>query len=305
MSFLGRWFKPEKLENELNRKSAAEFGWGPAWFDNSGFNESLTNKVKRFQRKSGINPTGIVDLETYEKKLEELQNPTEEIKNYIIAGKEKIPINWDKVITFDSREGLELPESHYRKVINYRNPRMFVVHWDATLSSKTTYKILMKRGISVHFGIDNDGTIHQWMDAEDIGWHAGNRIVNNRSIGVEISNAYYLKYQNHYETSGFGPRPIWKNIEVHGQILDPFLGFYDIQLRALKELIRACNLAYPRIKLDIPKDRNGELSKTVVPSVKRGRFQGVVNHYNVTKRKIDSAGCPLDKIVEQIKNEQD
>ena len=34
------------------------------------------------------------------------------------------------------------------------------------------------------------------------------RTWNDRSVGVEISNAYYTKYQSWYEKRDFGPRPI-------------------------------------------------------------------------------------------------
>jgi hypothetical protein len=40
-----------------------------------------------------------------------------------------------------------------------------------------------------------------------IAWHAGSRTVNRKSVGVEISNAYYPKYQSWYKKNGFGERP--------------------------------------------------------------------------------------------------
>ena len=36
------------------------------------------------------------------------------------------------------------------------------------------------------------------MDMNHIAWHASHRTVNRKSVGVEISNAYYPKYQNWY-----------------------------------------------------------------------------------------------------------
>ena len=38
-----------------------------------------------------------------------------------------------------------------------------------------------------------------------------------------------------------------ENKEVHGKVLEPFLGFYDVQLQALQALMEAMNKAY-----DIP-----------------------------------------------------
>lgn len=309
MSLFSKWFGPKQLEDELNEESAKELGWGPAWFGASGFGDELVESIKEYQKKVGIYATGIVDIDTYRRRLSELQNTNSKIERdlgkFIICSGEKVPIKWNKVITHENEEGLEFPQTHFRPVINFRNPRMFIVHWDVLLSSHATYNVLMKRGISVQFGIDNDGTIHQWMDAEDIAWHAGSRIVNNRSIGVEISNAYYLKYQEHYENKGFGSRPIWRNKQVHGKTLEPFLGFYDVQIRALEALIEAVHFAYPTISLQVPKERNGQMSLGVHSEVKKGRFSGIVNHYHVTERKIDCAGLDLEQIVENVKNKKD
>ena len=62
----------------------------------------------------------------------------------------------------------------------------------------------------MHFLIDNDGTIYQMLDTQHIAWHAGIPRYeggNKRGIGVEISNAYYPKYQEWYIKHGFGERP--------------------------------------------------------------------------------------------------
>ena len=102
------------------------------------------------------------------------------------------------------------------------------------MSSTQCQKVLDKRGISVHFLIDNDGTIYQTLDLQHAAYHAGN--VNRKSVGVEIANAYYPKYQSTYVRKGFGERPLVEDAWVHGDKLDPFLGFYPVQIEALKEL---------------------------------------------------------------------
>ena len=58
--------------------------------------------------------------------------------------------------------------------------------------------MLEKRGISVHFGIDNDGTIYQLLDTNHAAWHASSRKVNHRAIGIEIANkGHEFGYQNY------------------------------------------------------------------------------------------------------------
>ena len=90
--------------------------------------------------------------------------------------------------------GVSLKSTHMKKKVGIpREPKLFVNHWDVCLNSKSCFKVLQNRGLSVHFLIDNDGTIYQTMDMQHIAFHAGNH--NDVSIGVEISNAYYPKYQ--------------------------------------------------------------------------------------------------------------
>ena len=100
-------------------------------------------------------------------------------------------------------------------------------------------KIINRRGVSMHFGIDNDGTIYQLLDTQHGAWQAGHWYGNKQGIGVEISNAYYTKYQGWYEKNGFGSRPVVTDAVVHKRTLGDHLGFYPVQLEALKKLWKA------------------------------------------------------------------
>ncbi len=62
----------------------------------------------------------------------------------------------------------------------------FVIHFDAAGTSKRCFQVLERRGLSVHFMLDLDGTIYQTLDAKEAAWHA--TIANGRSIGVEVAN---------------------------------------------------------------------------------------------------------------------
>ena len=252
----------------------------------------LFNNVVDFLIKAKLEPSEIRRLET-EREAKIIENiPTEE-QEAIFCNGETVGIDWDKVVTFNDDNGLKLSQKCYRKAKKERTPNMLMAHWDVCLSSKSCFKILEKRNLSVHFLIDNDGTIFQIMDCNDIAFHAGNRPVNNNSIGVEISNAYYPKYQKHYEKQGFGPRPTWEGVRVHGRELEPFLGFYQVQIDAFMALAKSLNNAYG-IKLETPQ------TNTVHPLAKSGKYNGIVNHYHVTKRKIDCAGLDLDKFLKNI-----
>tara|TARA_Y100000817_G_scaffold282398_1_gene247638 strand:- start:374 stop:871 length:498 start_codon:yes stop_codon:yes gene_type:complete len=161
--------------------------------------------------------------------------------------------------------------------------------------------VLGRRGISVHFCIDNDGTIYQLLDTQHGAWHAGNGKANHRSIGVEISNAYYPKYQNWYVKNGFGERPIQDGAWVHGRKLDPFLDFYPIQIDALKALWKAIHKGIG-IPLEVPM-KNGQLNTSVDSKAARGTFKGFINHYNITRGKIDCAGLDLLQLLDEVKEE--
>ena len=257
----------------------------------------LFNDICDFLIKAKQDPSDTRRIET-EKEAAKILQESSTPSNSIICNATEHPIDWDKVISFNHTGGLSLPKNCYKKAKNERVSTMFVSHWDVCLSSKSCFNILKKRKLSVHFLIDNDGTIFQLMDCNDIGLHAGNRKVNNTSIGVEISNAYYPKYQNIYRSRGHGPRPLWKDVKVHNQTLEPFLGFYTVQEQAFQALAKALNKVY-NIPLQTPMNGDNILT-TVDPAVYRGTYKGVVNHYHITKRKIDCAGMQLDKLLKEI-----
>lgn len=221
----------------------------------------------------------------------------QKLTKFLVYNDKLLPIDWEKVIVYNNNDNWALPRKCYRVYKPHkRDIRQFVVHWDVCLSSSICFDVLKKRKLSVHFLIDNDGTIIQTMDLNHKALHAGNKIVNRHSIGVEMSNAYYPKYNKWYKRKGFGERPIWKDVKVHGTTLQPFLGFYPVQIKALKALNEALINA-KLIKQDVPLDNNGELETSVVPSAVSGEFRGTCAHYHITRRKIDVAGLDLDSVV--------
>jgi len=283
-------FEDKKIT--LNRKFAKTEGWNSIDFGASDFNNELITKIKQFQQQYGLEPDGIVGPATYRRLMTEKEAKTIASQKYIICSGKEVPIEWNKVITFRDKNGFVAPEGTYKKA-NRTNINMLVVHFDVCLSSKSCFDVLKQRKISVPFLIDNDGSIYQTLDTQHIAWHAAG--VNTNSVGVEISNAFYTKFQNSYEKMGLIPRPVISDSIVHGQKLDPHLGFYDIQIQALKALCKALNRGLG-VKLQSPE------STTVVAEVVDGSYQGIIHHYQVTKNKIDSTGLDLTKLMEEIKN---
>ena len=283
-----------------NEASASRLGWTPDWFGCSSFDEELTEAIRKYQKSIGLKADGLCGPGTYrriwtdrESKMRYLfEEVTEHENTSIMYNNDYFDIDWPKVVLPFMKGGLKLTKG-YKKVVEQRKPTNFVCHWEVCLNAKSCHRVLQNRGLSVHFLIDNDGTIYQLLDINHIAYHAGSRKWNANSIGVEISNAYYPKHQKWYKKHGFGERPIWKEKKVHGKYLEPFMGFYDVQLDALKALMKAVNEA-TGIPLETPNSHT-----TSAPAV-RGQYKGFISHYHLTKNKIDCAGLDLKQLITGI-----
>jgi len=299
-------------KNFYNQSSAANLGWEPSWFGEKYFDDQLLRAIKKWQRTRGLKVDGLCGPATYRRLWTERQVDIDAHKpddnqysNYIVYNGEFHSIKWPKVVLWSERGGMKARlGTHYDYTGRPQRPiRLFVNHWDACLSSNSCQSILDKRGISVHFLIDNDGTIYQTLDMQHGAWHAGSERVNRASVGVEISNAFYPKYQDWYVRNGFGERPIVENVRVHGEPLEPFLGFYPVQIQALKALWKAINKASD-IPFETPTNQFNTTDKGYVQDAKYGKFSGFVSHYHVSKNKIDCAGLDIKKLLEEVVEEE-
>ena len=303
--------KEKRLEEKIkkyNKDSAESLEWSPPLFGASDFDSELTSKVREYQELKNIEVTGKVDASTYRRRVTDRQSNFIKLKSRldgsrIICDGKFFPIKWKKVVTFLDDDAWKAPDHCYEKFSHLRKNNMIMAHWDVTLSSKETMKILNKRGISAHFLIDSDGTIYQTLDTKHVAWHSGARSSNRASVGVEINNAYYLEHQKAYEIMGYGERPVYKDVYVHGEKLKPFLGFYPIQIEAFKSLVRALHDAL-KIEYKVPLNKSREYVTTVHSSVQSGDFKGVCCHFHRTTKKQDAAGIDLVSIVDELNNEE-
>ena len=292
-----------------NRASAHRLGWKPSWFGATRNDEQCVEAVRVWQRTAGIQPDGMVGDSTYRRKVAERDarapvttavNVVPRSGRHIIYNGDPYPIDWPKVVLWTEEGGLASSDGHYRSRGGRppRDIRMFVNHWDATTSARQCWRVLEDRGLSVHFCLDNDGTIYQLVDMQHLTWHA--KGINFESVGVEISNAYHTKHQGLYEDRGFGSRPIMHDVRVHGRRLDDFLGFYPEQLEALKALWKAVSTA-TGVPLEVPTDARGNLVEGVDSRVVDKSFRGFINHYNVRDAKIDCAGLDILSMMNDLK----
>lgn len=277
------------IKNRYNKRSAKKYGWHPSWFSPylSKFDKELIDEVIKFQIEHDLSPDGMVGPVTFRRLFTKHESEKEEQQNdnYILVNGAPITINWDVKIDL-------IKPGAYKKHKGFREPNMIVTHWDACSSAARCKKVLEAKNISTHFCIDNDGVIYQFLDTNDIGWHAGR--VNKYSIGVDFSNAYYLKYNKIYKKRGFSERPILKDSIVHGRKLKPHLGYYKVQLEAYKKLLEALTSFY-NIPLQTPSEAK------VIPEAQTGKYDGVVCHYHVSRKKIDCAGLDIESILEELR----
>lgn len=215
---------------------------------------------------------------------------------HIIINNKKVEIEWDDVVLYTDISGLTYPNGNYIKR-NERYPKMICAHWDACLNTRQMYNVTLERGLSVHFGIDNDGTIYQFLDTKHIAYHA--RGINRKSIGIEIANPVKLRYNKRNRKKGLPERNIIANDKIHGKPTGPYLYYYPAQLNALEALIKVLSKEC-KIPLQAPM-KNGKLVRGVDSRVKSEVFRGLVGHYHVNEDKIDPGKLPLDEIVKRIK----
>lgn len=191
----------------------------------------------------------------------------------------------------------------------------FVIHFDARGTSRQCFEILQdKRGLSVHFMLDIDGTIYQTLDLKERAWHATTS--NTRSVGIEIANigAYPVNSANPLDrwylrddegktrltipggpkpgepdTSKLTLRPARPN-EITGKIQGQELIQYDFtpqQYEALSKLVATLCTIFPKIRCDYPKDAHGHLIRVKLPDDRLERYQGLLGHYHVQTNKVD------------------
>ena len=193
----------------------------------------------------------------------------------------------------------------------------FVLHYDVCGTSRQCFKVLHdRRGLSVHFMIDVDGTIYQTLDVADTAWHASQ--VNWRSVGVEIASigSYstgdaeglrtleewypkdaegpYIKYSDRIGDPGVRTRAFVGRPARPERVVGPIQGgpraqydFTKQQYDALVRLTAALSKTLPRIQVDAPRDDAGRVLTARMDEAHEARFRGVVGHYHVSVQKQD------------------
>ncbi len=202
----------------------------------------------------------------------------------------------------------------------------FVIHYDVCGISKVCFNVLHDhRGLSVHFMLDLDGTVYQTLDLKERARHA--TISNDRSIGIEIASigAYapgdtktldewyqrdargrpFIKIPARLgdpmlQTKNFVGRPA-RPVAVRGVVQGTELVQYDFtpqQYAALIKLTATLSQIFPKITLDYPRDRRGQLVAHKLTDAELAKYHGVLGHFHIQTNKTDPGpALQWDKLI--------
>jgi len=178
----------------------------------------------------------------------------------------------------------------------------FFLHHSGLYRSKTTFNVLHnERKLSVHFILDDDGTIYQTLDLKEKAWHGGGN--NPMSIGIEIdSRAHASRFPEAYDEThqvrhDVGPRT--KRLDkINGSWVMGY-EYNETQYLALIKLGIALTEIFPLIsadkKCDFPRTKGGLIIKSKLSAPKLHR--GVICHYNNNSGKNDPISFDHERFV--------
>lgn len=185
-----------------------------------------------------------------------------------VSGK---PIPCDaKVRTWRTQLDLSFPRLQPRK----ETRAVLLHHTGGEGDSLQVHRTLVERNLSVHFCVDRDGLITQYVDASARCSHA--KQANPWSVGIEIVNGATDK-----------PGPFNRTLvceNIHG-VYATRATFLQAQIDATLALVESLCGAYG-LPMSCPMNGTDVLS-TVMPLEQQTTFRGVCGHLQVDTQKVD------------------
>jgi murein DD-endopeptidase MepM/ murein hydrolase activator NlpD len=166
--------------------------------------------------------------------------------------------------------------------------RQFVVHLDGCRDARMCFDVLQnERGLSVHFIVDNDGTIYQTLDLADCAYHANG--MNETSIGVELCNRGEAAGNLGYYANAPHKRDV-RMVNIQGDDILAF-DFTTRQLDAMAALGGFLAKVLPNIALDHPNNAGAPIYRMLHPEDKHNEklrsYSGYLAHYHTNAEKWD------------------
>lgn len=223
---------------------------------------------------------GLNGYDTSKYTYKEQDRKTGKYKTVVVSGKRYNDRTWRSNLSLEKLQG----------IVN-----QFFIHHSGLYRSKDTFHVLHnQRRLSVHFILDDDGTLYQTLDVREKSWHGGKN--NPQSVGIEIdSRAHASKYPDAYDEAhqkkyGVGPRK--KRLDfVNGMWIVGY-EYNDKQYETLIRLAIALKSVFPKMKtpggkfdVDFPRE-NGIIAKSLLK--KPLAHTGLICHYNNSVTKNDA-----------------
>lgn len=173
-----------------------------------------------------------------------------------------------------------------------------ILHHDAAGSAPGCFGVLLKRGLSTHFGDDDNGVVLQYLDpCTDVAWHAMGHVQNGvqgrrdhgfnfRSLGFDLSNPVDPETRAGKADSD---RELVTEV-IHGRKLTR-LDFYPCQEEAALASLRVFRREIPTIGGSYRPEAVWRGDLTV-------NTPGMFGHYHVNAGKIDPFGFPMHRLAE-------
>ncbi len=203
--------------------------------------------------------------------------------------------------------------------------RQFVLHYDVAGSARRCFHIIHdRRGLSVHFLLDLDGTLYQTLDLKERARHAGP--ANDASVGIEIAHPGYLTpgTEERYRVDAQGPvfdplptlgatglppgflarprRPAPIVGAIHGREYRQY-DFTAEQYRALAHLALSLERVLG-IPVTVPRDEAG-VRMGLLEEEERAGWEGLLAHWHISGAKVDPGPAfdweHLERLVEGLR----
>lgn len=164
----------------------------------------------------------------------------------------------------------------------------FVLHHSGLYRAKDTFTTLhCQRRLSVHFILDDDGTLYQTLDLVEKAWQAGSN--NKMSVGIEIdSRAVASRFPEAYGENNRLKYKVLPRLKRLDKINNQWCLGYEYNDKQYSTLIRlgaALIQIFPQIVADFPRTSTGKIIKSEL--LNPTAYRGFIGHYNITSTKID------------------
>lgn len=295
------------MSQRHNEYWAGRLGWSPADFGCDSFGLELNTAIRSYQDEHGLVVDGICGPNTW-RRLQLEQAPEVDDRPAPPAGQDAIlvrgqllPVPWERIVTPGEDGAFEITQG-MRRWEKKRPISMVVTHWDVCLDAAGCYAALRGPRASTHFVIDYDGTVYQFMDANDEAWHAGLSRVNRCSVGIDLNTPVYTKYQAKLVKRGQPERPVLSGYKVGGWNPGEFLGFHQVQIDAYAALLAGL------LQHGVIDELTGPLStkptrmeRHTNKSTAHKLPQTVVHHGEILPGKWDALGLDIAAAIETAK----